>query len=115
MLGILTYRQVSYWHDIPSFWERTLALTENNYVAHDSLGEYLARQDHTEEAVVHFRAALAIRPDDLPANLNLGTYFHGHGNLPAAIERYQMVALYAGDPGLRATAYGNLGSAYRHW
>jgi len=112
-LGFHTYRQVSYWHDTQSFWERTIALTENNYVAHDSLGEYLARRGDMEGAVVHFRAALAIRPDDLPANLNLGTYYHGHGNLRAAIERYQMVAVYAGDPGLRATAYGNLGSAYR--
>ena len=112
-LGFFTYRQVSYWHDTQSFWERTIALTENNYVAHDSLGEYLARQGHTEEAAVHFRAALAIRPDDLPANLNLGTYEHGHGNLRAAIDRYQMVAFYAADPTLRATAYGNLGSVYR--
>ncbi len=112
-LGVLTYRQVSYWHNTQSFWERTIALTRNNYVAHDSLGEYLAREGRTEEAAVQFRAALAIRPDDLPANLNLGTYFHGHGNLQAAIERYQMVALYAADPTLRATAYGNLGSAYR--
>ncbi len=112
-LGTLTYRQVGYWYDIPSFWSRTLALTENNYVAHDTWGEYLARQGRTEEAVVHFRAALAIRPDDLPANLNLGTYEHGRGNLTAAIERYQIVAQHAGDVSLRATAYGNLGSAYR--
>jgi Tfp pilus assembly protein PilF len=112
-LGTLSYRQVGYWHDVPSFWTRTLALTENNYIAHDTLGEYLARQGKTEEAAAHFRAALAIRPDDLPANLNLGTYEHGRGNLSAAIERYQMVALHAGDVNLRATAYGNLGSAYR--
>src|SRR6266478_2995906 len=113
VLGVLTYRQVGYWHDIPSFWTRTLALTENNYVAHDTLGEFLASQGRTEEAAAHFRAALAIRPDDLPANLNLGTYEHGRGNLPEAIDRYQMVALHAADVGLRATAYGNLGSAYR--
>lgn len=113
VLGSLTYRQVSYWHDIPSFWLRTLALTHNNYVAHDTLGQFLASQGRTEEAALHFRAALAIRPDDLPANLNLGTYEHGRGNLPAAIARYQIVASYAGDVGLRATAYGNLGSAYR--
>jgi tetratricopeptide (TPR) repeat protein len=111
--GTLTYRQVGYWHDIPSFWARTLALTENNYIAHDTLGEYLASEGKTEEAAAHFRAALSIRPDDLPANLNLGTYEHGRGNLPAAIDRYQMVALHAADVNLRATAYGNLGSAYR--
>jgi len=113
VLATLTYRQVSYWHDIPSFWLRTLALTENNYIAHDTLGAYLASQGQTEEAAAHFRAALAIRPDDLPANLNLGTYEHGRGNLPAAIERYQLVAAYTADVGLRAAAYGNLGSAYR--
>ncbi len=113
VLGALTYRQIGYWHDIPLFWSRTLALTENNYVAHDTLGEYLARQGRTEEAAAHFRAALAIRPDDLPANLDLGTYEHGRGNLPAAIERYRIVALHAGNVNLRATAYGNLGSAYR--
>ena len=113
VLGTLTYRQVGYWHDIPSFWLRTLALTQNNYVAHDTLGEFLASQGRTEEAAAHFRSALAISPDDLPANLNLGTYEHSRGNLPEAIDRYQMVALHAGDVGLRATAYGNLGSAYR--
>jgi tetratricopeptide (TPR) repeat protein len=90
-----------------------LALTENNYVAHDTLGEFLYRQGRKEEAAAHFRAALAIRPDDLPANLNLGTYEHERGNLSAAVERYQVVALYAINVGMRATAYGNLGSAYR--
>jgi tetratricopeptide (TPR) repeat protein len=113
MLATLTYRQVSYWHDTASFWTRTLALTDDNYVAHDSLGIFFAGQGRTEEAAAQFRAALAIRPDDMPANLNLGTYEHGRGNLQAAIERYQMVALHAGDVDLRATAYGNLGSAYR--
>jgi superkiller protein 3 len=104
---------VGYWHDPESFWLRTLALTENNYVAHDTLGDFLTSQGRTEEAVAHYRAALSIRPDDLPANLNLGAYEHGRGNLPAAIERYQIVARYAVHVGLRATAYGNLGSAYR--
>jgi len=113
LLGTLTYQQVGYWHDVPSFWLRTLALTDNNYVAHDSLGDFLSSQGRTEEAAAQFRAALAIRPDDLPANLNLGTYEHGRGNLVAAVDRYQIVALHAGDLGLRATAYGDLGSAYR--
>ena len=113
VLGTLTYRQVGYWHDTESFWRRTLALTQNNYVAHDTLGYFLAKQGRTEEAAAHFRAALAIRPDDLPANLGLGTYEHGRGNLTAAIERYQLVARYTANELLRAEAYGNLGSAYR--
>jgi tetratricopeptide (TPR) repeat protein len=113
VLGTLTYRQVGYWHDTESFWLRTVALTQDNYVAHDSLGNFLLSEARPEEAVVHFRAALAIRPDDLPAILSLGTYEHGRGNLQAAIVRYQQVVFYAADQNLRATAYANLGSAYR--
>ncbi len=112
-LGTVTYRQVDYWHDIPSFWLRTLALTQDNYMAQNNFGDFLLNQGRTEEAAAHFRAALAIRPDGLTANLNLGAYEQDRGNLPAAIERYQMVALHAADVGLRAKAYGNLGFAYR--
>ena len=112
-LGALTYRQVGYWHDTESFWMRTLALTQNNYVAEVTLGDFLFRQGRTEAAAAHFRAALAIKPDGLNANLGLGVYEDRRGNLPAAIERYQMVARHAADLGMRASAYGSLGFAYR--
>ena len=112
-LGTLTYRQVGYWHDTSSFWLRTLALTQDNYVAQNNLGQFLLNQGRTEEAVAHFRSALAIRPDGLTANLNLGAYEDRRGNLPAAIERYEMVAHHAADLGMRASAYSSLGFAYR--
>jgi tetratricopeptide (TPR) repeat protein len=104
---------VGYWHDTQFFWQRTLALTENNYFAHDMLGAYLVDQGQNDEAAVHFRAAVAIRPDDMPANLSLGNYEHRRDNLPAAISRYQVVAQYAGDTGIRSQAYTDLASAYR--
>ena len=72
VLGTLTYRQVGYWHDTASFWLRTLALTQDNYIAQNNLGDFLLSQGQTEEAAAHFRAALAIRPNGLAANLNLG-------------------------------------------
>jgi protein O-mannosyl-transferase len=112
-LGTLTYRQVGYWHDSSSFWLRTLALTRDNYVAQNNLGEFLLNEGRTEEAAAHFRSALDIRPDGLTANLNLGAYEDRRGNLPAAIERYQMVARHAADLGMRVTAYSSLGFAYR--
>ena len=118
-LGILTYRQVGYWHDVESFWLRTLALTQDNYVAHDVLGDFLNGQGRTEEAAAHFRAALAIRSDDLMANLNLAKYEYGRGNLPAAIEHYEMVARDAAkvaNPAgvfVHASACFHLGSIYR--
>ncbi|MFZ1917834.1 MAG: tetratricopeptide repeat protein [Terriglobales bacterium] len=113
MLGALSYRQLGYWRDSESVWTHTLALTENNSVAHDQLGFYLSDEGRPEEAVVHFRAAMAILPGDLSANLGLGAYEHARGNLRAAIEHYQVVAQHAAQPILRADAYGNMGSVYR--
>ena len=112
-LGTLTYRQVDYWRDTEAFWRRTLALTDDNFLAHDIFGDYLTSQGRTEEAAAQFRAAIAIRPKDPEANMNLGPYEQARGHLPEAIEHYQTVALYSANPGLRATAYFNLGHAYR--
>ncbi len=112
VLGMLTYRQVGYWHDTQSFWQHTLESTENNYLAEDNFGELLFSQGKTEEAAGHFRAALAIRSDDMSAILNLGAYEYRHGNLTAAVERYRVVVNQSSDEGLRATAYGSLGFVY---
>jgi tetratricopeptide (TPR) repeat protein len=113
VLGACTYRQVGYWHDIPSFWQRTLALTNDNYIAENNLGIYLFSQGRAEDAAAHFRAALAIRPDNLIANMNLGAYEDSRGHMSDAIERYGMVALQAPDVVMRAGADANLGFAYR--
>jgi len=112
-VGFLTYRQVGYWHDPEAFWRRTLALTEDNYVAHGALAGYLRSHGRTEEAMEHYREALAIQPNDLLAILNLGAYDHNRGNLAGAIEKYQFVALRAGNVRFRSKAYANLGFAYR--
>jgi protein O-mannosyl-transferase len=113
VLGTLTHRQIGFWQDTPTMWRRALDVTQDNFVAHTNLATYLDQQGQVEEGVVHLRAALAIKPDDPPAVLGLGTYEQQHGDLPGAINRYQMVALHAVDPELRFTAYSNLGSAYR--
>lgn len=113
VLGAITYGQVGYWHDSGSLWLHTLAFTRDNYVAEENLGAFLSDQGRYDEAAEHFRSALGIRPNGLIANLNLGSYEDRRGNLPAAIHHYQRVADNAGDPGMRATAYGSLGFVYR--
>lgn len=112
-LAVLTMHQVKYWHDTESFWRRTLGLTQNNYFAEAALAGFLRSHGRTEEAMQHYRAALAIRPDDLAAVLNLAAYEHNRGNLAAAVEGYRFVAERAGNVPFRAKAYANLGYAYR--
>ncbi|MGB9083214.1 MAG: hypothetical protein WCC46_01190, partial [Terriglobales bacterium] len=92
-LASLTYRQVGYLHDTEALWRRALALTQDNYIAQGALAGVLHKQGKTEEAIEHIRAALAIRPDDWPANLILAAYEQSQGDTAAATARYQMVAL----------------------
>ncbi|MGP8143523.1 MAG: tetratricopeptide repeat protein [Terriglobales bacterium] len=112
-LATLTFRQVGYWHDTESFWSRTVALTDDNYAAQVHLADFLLSHGRAEESAAHYRAALAVTPDGPSANLGLATYEDMRGNLPAAIERYEMVASRATDATLRAGAYTSLGFDYR--
>ena len=109
----VTYRQIGYWHDSETLWTHALAVTENNFVAHDKLADLLISQGRVEEAFQHYQAAVEIFPADVPANLNIGVYYHAQGNLRRAREQYQKVLNFAGDASMRADAYSNLGSLYR--
>ncbi len=112
-LGVLTYRQVGYWHDTESFWRRTLALSPDNYVAHKGLGRILYDEGKTDEALTHVRAVLVTRPDDTAANLILADVERKQGNLEGSLERYQMVATHATGVRMRAQAFAQVAGTYR--
>ena len=113
VLGALTYRQVGYWHDIQSFWQRTLALTQNNYVAHDTPGILSGQPGPDRRGGGAFPRRARHPSDDLPANLNLGTYEHGRGHLTSGHRTVSVGSSLHGRRGSSRGAYGNLGSAYR--
>jgi len=112
-LGFLTHREIGYWRDSQTLWSRTLVVTQDNNVAHDSLARFLVLDGRSEEAVSHVRASLVIDPHDLQATMILGTYEHSRGHYAEAINLYKLVLLHADDPDIRADAFTNLGSAYR--
>jgi Flp pilus assembly protein TadD len=112
-LGFLSHRQVGYWNDHITLWTHTLAVTQDNWVAENNLGTALLKLARVEEAIPHFRAAVALEPDDPNANLNIGTYEQMHGNLPAAIERYKAAAQVARNVRTKSRALNNLGYAYK--
>jgi tetratricopeptide (TPR) repeat protein len=112
-LGALTYRQVGFWHDSETLWTHAAAVTKDNYVAHVNLGETFLNQERTEEATVHFRAAVEIRPNDPAAHLNLGTCERRQKNYVPALQEDQAVLRLTTDQGLRAYALVNMGSDYR--
>ncbi len=112
-LAVLSYRQVGFWNDHITLWTHTLEVTHDNWVAENNLGTALLKDGRPEEAIPHFRAAVALFPSDPNSNINIGTYEQMHGNLPAAIERYKAAAGFARNPKTKARAYNNLGYAYK--
>ncbi len=122
-LAVTARHQLDYWSDNTKLWARIIALqaqqaNPDNWVAENNMGHALLKLGEVEEAMPHFRAAVAINPSDPDSNLNLGAYEQQNKHLEAAIEQYKKVlAMTQNTPRLnaqtRAQAYSNMGMAYR--
>jgi protein O-mannosyl-transferase len=63
-LAALTWQQISYWRDGVTLWTHALAVTRDNFVAHDNLGVELDALGRADEALEQYRETLRIRPQD---------------------------------------------------
>jgi hypothetical protein len=93
-LGFALHRQVGFWSDNLTLWTHTLAVTEGNYVAEDSLATALIAQGRADEAMPHLQRARQLRPDDPTAALNIAAYDQMHGNYQAALDGYAKVTKF---------------------
>ncbi|MFZ0956318.1 MAG: tetratricopeptide repeat protein [Candidatus Sulfotelmatobacter sp.] len=119
-LSLLTWRQIGYWRSSRDLWTHALQVTKDNYMAEDYVGSALlvenyeaTGQRHLDEALVHFKNAVRINPNDAISHLNLGADMHEHGQLREAIEQYQTVLSLTQDPHLVAKSFIDLGAAYQ--
>jgi tetratricopeptide (TPR) repeat protein len=72
VLVVLTARQVSYWKNSGTLFRHANEVTENNFIAHGSLGEVIRAEGRYDEALVEYRKALAIDPVYVAALINYG-------------------------------------------
>jgi len=63
-LGVLAWRQVHVWKDGVTLFEHAVAVTSDNFIAHNNLGVELDRRGRSEEALVQYRETLRLRPGD---------------------------------------------------
>jgi tetratricopeptide (TPR) repeat protein len=68
----LTRRQLACWKDSETLFRHAIAVTENNYEAHQYLGFVLKREGRFDEAMVQFNEVLKMAPDNLAAHTCLG-------------------------------------------
>jgi len=109
VLGMVTDNQVSYWRDSLTLCRHGLAVTENNYVMENNLGEALTQQKQMEEALEHFREALRMRPDNFRTYNNIGTTLKYLGKVPEGLPYLEQAAAMCPKS---AEVHANLGSAY---
>jgi protein O-mannosyl-transferase len=96
-LAAASWREVGHWRDSEHLMRRALAVTRDNFTAHNNLATALMTQARYDEAVPHLEAALRIRPDHFNAHLNLGQILLMRGRAREAAALFAEAARL--DPG----------------
>lgn len=122
VLSICSWRQVQYWKDSVTLFERALAITANNYLAHNNLGVALYYEGKTQDAIRHYNAALKIKPRFADARVNVGIALADLGKYDEAIRYYQDALRIRPDDagihnniGLALAAKGDIKGAVDHF
>jgi tetratricopeptide (TPR) repeat protein len=94
--AVLSNRQSRIYEGEEVLWRDTLSKTPSCFMCHNNFGFWLVNAGRVPEAVAHFETSLRLRPDNVPALLNLGRIAEQRGNLGEAAARLR--AAYAIDP-----------------
>lgn len=112
-LALVAHRQIGYWGDNLALWSHAVQAEPGSFIAEDNLGGALLEAGHYDEAMQHFHAALALDGTDPMSRLNIAADDQKHGHLQQAIEQYNRLVVTTRDPRYRATAFSDMGYAYR--
>jgi protein O-mannosyl-transferase len=108
IFGISARKQTSYWNNSSTLFSHALKVTNNNFIAHDCLGQDLYQQGKLALAAEHFNKALEIKPNHTNAAINLGCVLTRQGDLDRAIDYFKKALQLEPDS---AYALTNLGAA----
>jgi len=122
MLMTVTWLQVRYWTNSVSLFKHAFEVTANNFIVHFKLGESLAEQGRTEEAISHYQEVLRLKPCYALAHHNLGCMLADQGRTNEAMNHY--IAALKINPKLERThinlgcilnSKGERGKAIKHY
>jgi len=105
-LSIAGSSQVSYWKDSITLFERTIAVTKNNWMAHNSLGSALKDAGRLDESIRSYHESIRIKPYFQEAHNNLGVALTAAGKKQEAAESFRTALRLKPD---YAEAHDNLG------
>jgi tetratricopeptide (TPR) repeat protein len=84
------WQQTQYWRSSRALWERAIACTTDNAMAHYNLGVENLEQNREPEAAAEFQKTLAINPGHSGAANNLGNIYLREGKTQEAIAAFQI-------------------------
>jgi tetratricopeptide (TPR) repeat protein len=106
-LAVAAHRQTAYWSDSATLWTHTLACTQDNFGAHDNLGNLLLGQGKPEQAIAEYGEALRINPTYADAHSNIGAALLKEGRTAEATAEFREALQI--DPA-NGKAHSNLGT-----
>ncbi len=104
----VTGRQVQFWSDTESLFTQCIRVTQNNHIAHNNLGNALAKKGRQAEARAHYLESLRIQPSYADAWKNMGVLLTKLGQIDEALPYLREGVRL--DPG-SADVYGKLAFA----
>jgi tetratricopeptide (TPR) repeat protein len=108
-LAAATSRETSYWKNSRTLFEHALKISNSNYVAHNNLGNILAKEKKYDLAKAHYIESLKADPGSVEAHNNLGELYQTEGKIPEAIAEFKKALITC--PNYAKVDY-NLGLAY---
>jgi protein O-mannosyl-transferase len=108
--SILTWQQAQVWKDGVTLFTHALAVTQDNFVAHDNLGVELDRLGRPEEALAEYRETIRIRPGDRHGEANFAMASFAKGERLFRQQRFAeaLAAFREGLPHQPANAIAHL-------
>ncbi len=103
--GALTWNQTGVWHDSQRLWSRVLEVDSTSSVAQTAIASVYFKQDRLDDAVAHYRLAIALDPKSTEVMNNLGIAMARQGKVGQAIAYYERAVR------ARPTYY----EAYNNW
>ena len=86
---LLTRQQTRYWKSAESLARHALAVTRDNHIAHDLLGEVFEARGQNDDAWWERVETLRLQPNYAPAHNNLGIALQKRNRLPEAIGHFE--------------------------
>ncbi len=105
-LGIRAHAQAAYWRDSITLFERALAVTTDNAVAHSNLGRAFLGRGELDRAMAHGREVIRIDPSAPDGYFNVGVILEKQGRIDEAIAAYREAIRIAPE---QPSAHLNLG------